>query len=565
MVIGIDEPGSDQDTSDSGVARRRSGVYGVVIQLDHLFDDLSWGWLLAVAVLVVLTFREYGIIWDDEVQNQYGKKLLAYYLSGFHDRSAFEFQNLYLYGGAFDLLAAALNRFSTLGEYETRRLLGGMVGVLGLVGTWRLARLLAGERAGFLAVVLLTLTPDYYGHMLINPKDVPFACGMIWSLYLSCRTVGQWPQPRLTTVLGLGLALGLTLGTRIGGVLAVGYLGLILGLYLVLARRQGQSAAQVAGLAGRLALAYLPALAVAYGVMGLCWPWSWQALINPLIALDVFSHFTWPNTVLAAGVVFKAADPPRWYLPLMLAVKLPEVVLVGLGLAGWYGVGWLRRWRWTLDGDGLQRLQVALLGVAVVFPLGYDLLARPEVYNGIRHFLFVVPPLAVVAGLAFDRLWLSIDRWPRRRGRRAARVAFSSVLVVQAWIMMELHPNQYIYYNALVGGVGGADGRFELDYWGTSLAEAAHKLATFVEDQPEARLPGRRYKVLVCAHPESAMYFLPKPFELTRTIAEGDFFIGLTLTGCNNSVDGQQIFRIERFGATLSVVKDRRALKAAAR
>ena len=67
--------------------------------------------------------------------------------------------------------------------------------------------------------------------------------------------------------------------------------------------------------------------------------------------------------------------------------------------------------------------------------------------------------------------------------------------------------------------------------------------------------------MLVCANPESAMYFLPPQFELTRSIPDGDFFIGLTLSGCNNSVDGQQIIRVERFGAILSVVKDRRDLK----
>ena len=130
--------------------------------------------------------------------------------------------------------------------------------------------------------------------------------------------------------------------------------------------------------------------------------------------------------------------------------------------------------------------------------------------------------------------------------------------MIQSWIMMELHPNQYIYYNALVGGVRGANGRYELDYWGTSLAEAAGTLAAYVRDQDGGKPPPRPYKVLICAHPESAMYFLPKEFELTWRIPEGDFFIGLTLTGCNDSVDGKPIGRVERFGAVLSVIKDRR-------
>jgi hypothetical protein len=313
-------------------------------------------------------------------------------------------------------------------------------------------------------------------------------------------------------------------------------------------------------------LAYLPALILAYVVMGVCWPWAWQSPLNPLVALSVFSHFTWPNQVLAAGVVFKASDPPIWYLPLMLAVKLPEMVLVGLGLAIWFAGGWLvswlgdRRHGFAVDADGLRRLQFLMVTLAALFPIAYFLIFRPEVYNGIRHFLFIVPPLAVLAAVAFDRLWHSIDGGPRLLGQ-AVLACFAVAVVIQAWIMMELHPNESIYYNALVGGVKGADGRFELDYWGTSIAQAAEELATYVRDENGGNPIDRTYKVLVCANPESAMYFLPKQFELTRVIAEGDFFIGLTLSGCDKSVDGQQIIRVERFGAVLSVVKDRRDLK----
>ena len=535
----------------------------VVVPLHHLFDDLSWLWLLGVTVLAALTYREYGIIWDAEVQDQYGHKLLNWYLSGFQDRSAFQFQNLYLYGGAFDLTAAALNLVSPLGEYETRSLLGALVGVLGLAGCWRLARLLGGERAGFFALVLLTLTPDYYGHAPINPKDAPFAVGMIWCLYLSCRSVAELPRPSLTTVLGLGLALGLTLGTRVGGVLAGCYLGAGLLCYLGLLGINGASRREVGTAAGRLLLAYAPALLVAYPVMGLFWPWGVLEPLNPLRALEIFSHFTWPNSVLAAGVVFKATNPPAWYLPWMLMVKLPELLLAGLGLALWFGFGWFVSWRLdrehrlTLDHDGLWRLQHAMVALAALFPVGYDLVARPEVYNGIRHFLFILPPLAVLAGLGFDRLWVGLEAAPHLL-RRVALALFAGAAVIQAWIMMELHPNQYIYYNALAGGVRGADGRYELDYWGTSLAEAAAKLAAYVHDQDGGKLPPRPYKVLVCANPESAMYFLPDEFELTRVIPEGDFFIGLTLSGCSDSVDGKPIARVERFGAILSVVKDRR-------
>ena len=118
--------------------------------------DGIWNWLagavlVAAAILVVFTFTDYGVTWDEDVHNWYGILALDYYLSLFADQRALHWLNLYNYGAAFDMVAAALNRFSTLGVYETRHLLNGFVGILGLAGCWKLGRALGGPRAGFIA------------------------------------------------------------------------------------------------------------------------------------------------------------------------------------------------------------------------------------------------------------------------------------------------------------------------------------------------------------------------------------------------------------------------------
>ena len=180
---------------DAGLGKLVAGILP-----RSLFDDLSIGLLLSVGVLIVLTFPNYGIIWDEEVQRQYGLLLLNYYASGLDDLSAFNFDNLYLYGGGFDMAGALLERVSPYGPDETRHLLGGLIGLLGMTGAWRLARLLGEERAGFFAVLLLALLPAYYGHMFSNPKDIPFACGMVWCVHLSARIIRDLPQPRWSLV-----------------------------------------------------------------------------------------------------------------------------------------------------------------------------------------------------------------------------------------------------------------------------------------------------------------------------------------------------------------------------
>src|SRR5690606_30215680 len=87
------------------------------------------------------------------------------------------------YGAGFDLLAALLRRISPWDEYRTNHVLCIAVAQLGLLGTWKLGRLIGGPAAGLAALGLLVLEPVYYGHQFNNPKDIPFAVGYVWGLY----------------------------------------------------------------------------------------------------------------------------------------------------------------------------------------------------------------------------------------------------------------------------------------------------------------------------------------------------------------------------------------------
>jgi len=60
---------------------------------------------------------------DEDVHNWYGNFVLDYYLSFFGDKTALHWRDLYNYGAVFDMMAAALNRVSPIGVYETRHLL----------------------------------------------------------------------------------------------------------------------------------------------------------------------------------------------------------------------------------------------------------------------------------------------------------------------------------------------------------------------------------------------------------------------------------------------------------
>src|SRR6201988_4951170 len=109
-------------------------------------DDLAILVLAAVSLIAALTFRDYGLGWDDYTHAEYADLLLRMYGSGFKDTGALSFANLYMYGGGFDMAAALLHKVIPLELFETRRLLGAVVGVIGIAVSWRVARRGGGPR-----------------------------------------------------------------------------------------------------------------------------------------------------------------------------------------------------------------------------------------------------------------------------------------------------------------------------------------------------------------------------------------------------------------------------------
>src|SRR5246127_4093320 len=191
--------------------------------VEQICDDAAMLVLVVVGLVASFTFRDYGLGWDDYTHAEYADLLLRMYGSGFKDTGALSFANLYMYGGGFDMAAALLHKVIPLELFETRRLLGAIVGVIGLAVTWRLARRVGGPIAGLAGLLLLALCPIFYGHMFMNPKDAPFAVAMVILMLGLVRLAEEYPRPSPRTVLIVGLGAGLSLGSRILGGLALLY------------------------------------------------------------------------------------------------------------------------------------------------------------------------------------------------------------------------------------------------------------------------------------------------------------------------------------------------------
>jgi tetratricopeptide (TPR) repeat protein len=437
-----------------------------------------FGYLAAAALVImsVMSFS-YGISGDEQDMNEYGKKALDFYTSFGTDTSCFRISLdkdgvLKYYGAWFDLTTAVAHKVSPFWEYDTRHLLNSWTGWGAMLFLGLAVGRIAGWRAALIAFGLLFLSPSFFGHSMNNPKDIPFAFAMTFSLYAFIRMMQSMPNPSRRTLFWAALGIGLGIGTRsIGGFMLIGYLGLLLGFDFL--RRYG-----IARLFGKYGITYVGygLLVVGTGVaIGLLlWPY---ALTNPMknipIAFKNLSHFPLSLRELFGGQHILSANLPRTYLPTYIIIGNPFLIVA----AAFASAIILPLFRKNYD-----RLLLFFMAFAFLFPISYIIYQKSNVYGGWRHVLFVYPPLVGLAALVFETL----IQTHKKVLVGLAYTALVGTMGASGYWYVRSHPNQYTYFNFLVGGTEGANANYETDYYFNSMRPTTEWVRTHLLDSLKA-------------------------------------------------------------------------------
>ncbi len=434
-------------------------------------DTAGWGsLLLGLCYLALCTAGaiQTGVSWDEAEHRIYGELSIDFYRTLGEERAATTYWTNY-YGALHALVGAAAERLLPFEPWPVARHFASVAfSLVGFVYCVRLARLLAGPWAGFLAALLLATTPRWTGDAMFNPIDIPTAGMHTAALFYLARIAGSFERARTRDWLALGLATGLTLAVRAIGILILPYAGLALLAWALTAPRPRLAELRAHG--RRLCVGFALACGVASVVTFALWP---RLIVEPVTALlDTLvrtGSYPWPGDVLFQGRYHSGHALPSTYLAVWFAISTPLATLVGLALALVFVREWLTRERGVL-------IRVGVVLFAALFPPLYATLKHAVIYDGIRHFLFVLPPLAALAAAG----WVASLRCARRwRGWTAAPLA-AGLLVLTAeplvWYARS-HPFEYTYFNPLAGGLAQASHGYETDYWGLSLRSAAEELA----------------------------------------------------------------------------------------
>ena len=295
--------------------------------------------LAAILVIGLCTASRYGVSIDEFNTDDYGPKALAWYATGFADRSHFETVefSLWYYGPWFQILTSLVQSLELGERFAVRHAMTFLVGWAGIAALLPLGRLVAGRWAGLAAIVLSLGTGYLYGSLFFTTIDVPFLAAMTWAtLAIVVAARPTLPSWRATVV--AGLAIGLAIGTRTGGVIALAYLGLALALGAAEYRIRSGSLPRryIVALGGRFLAGSAVAAALAIAI------WPWLQIGNPfrqfVIAFRHFGGIPMSYEFTHWGELVRTDALPLAYVPEQLAARLPEAFLLLLAMAAAFGL-----------------------------------------------------------------------------------------------------------------------------------------------------------------------------------------------------------------------------------
>lgn len=429
--------------------------------------------LLMLAAMIVIS-RDAGISGDEEVHYKHSEQVYNYFKTMGADQSALHTPNTHLqyYGQAFDNIVTILIHWFNIEDiYGFRHLMCSIAGWLTIVVTGLFAAYLAGYGAAIVVLLLFAVSPTFLGHAQNNLKDIPFALAYIASVYYSLKIVFSESNLTKRDYLWLILSFALAVGIRAGGFLVIFYFGFFFILKVVLdfVRTKHFEWETLSSTAAKAALSVFAGY-----LLGLVlWPYALQnPIINPWKSYVVMTHF--PTTVrqIFEGNFDWSDFLPWYYLPKYMAITIPVVVFLGVAL---FLINTKKSETFN------QKIQLAMIGFTILFPVVFVLLKHSNLYGSWRHFLFIYPAIVLIAALGIHAIF-------RRYKSKLVLTAVVAVLVNLGTnplrFMAANHPYYYLYYNEFVGGLKGAYGNYETDYYYHSMRKGAEWLQEYLKNKP---------------------------------------------------------------------------------
>ncbi|HOM77715.1 MAG TPA: hypothetical protein PLT50_00715 [bacterium] len=521
---------------------------------------------LAYFLFSIFTYKDYGVTYDEKVEYDAGKYLLTYYQKPtsleyvsqlVNEKPAhIKHRHLPLFSVYSRIYPALVNILNPNYYFEWFHLQNLLLGWFAFLFSYVLFFLhYKNGRKAVLAPIFVAFTAYFLGHIPANPKDVPFAsCFLLGSLliyYFRANKPNKINQN--LEILVLGLVFGLAISQRaVGLTLFLAYaffefldLPCLDGFSLKKSNRsvhrffkENTFIKQFFDLLLRLMLIFIVSLliwAIALPFLGANIPLNFYELL-----VNASRYADWNREIIYFGEYLKKFERPWHYLFVYLGMKLPLFTLFSLFFGSLLVL--FKKLSYKKDHP------IVLLSFLVFLNFAIYLLVHPVVYNAIRHFLYLVLLVTLLACFLFLDILSLLSPCFKKWVLVVTVIYFGFT----AFRMIHLHPYEYIYFNEVTGGLKNVSGKFDTEYWGAAYKEAAEYVSDFAVFYGNEDL-----RVYACTQRYVVSYYSDNKYQLVDQPNEADIILcdlhKDTLN--NNNVKYPPIYSINREGVPIFIVR----------
>lgn len=352
-----------------------------------------------------------------------------------------------------DILSSVFNLilFQKLGivnDVDSYRVYGVLLAsaLVGLIYYW--VSIEYGKFAGFVSAISLSLYPFFWSEMHFNTeKDIPETA--YWAFFLFSIWQGV-KKKSWKWILISGLFFGLAFGTKFN-ILFVGFV--ILPWIFVSARGLFTKSWFILSSLG----AFLVGIVIFVGT----WPFLWA---DPITRIQkVFGFYK--------GIGLTESATTNTYALQYILYATPLVILTLFIIGSFFSIKKIDRGKFSLSLLALLWFLVPV--IRVTWP-------GMVIYGGIRQIMEYIPAMAILAGIGAFEL---------RKITPSSKQFLVRIIIIASFIpitlkIVNIHPNENVYFNSLMGGLSGARDK-NFPFWGNSFGAAYRQAVTWLNKNAE--------------------------------------------------------------------------------
>jgi len=491
---------------------------------------------VVLLLLIIATYRNYGVSWDETSYRNYGLYFIQTINNFFSPKiivdNSLRPSRLHLmgHGVVFTILECAAANFIGGCSFNNLHLVKASLQIITFIFVYLFSAKFIFKKKPWLALssfLLLLIFPRYFGEIFDNMQDTLAVLLTTVIIYFSYLFLKEKKVRTLKFCIFLGIIFGVAVGERII-LIYLPFLFMTSYLILYLSKKELINWKN-----------YLIQISTILAAMFLVW-----YLTSPYLLLHPFrgifdlivagSRYPWPLTVLFEGKNILATKLPYYYIYKWTLITTPPLSLLFFSIGSFFLITSFSATNFFLF-------------FSFFLPLILILIFNPVVYDGWRHFLFLTAPFVLIASFGFYYL-LSLKN---KLIKSLAIILFILNIIFTGYKMINLHPYEYLYFNAFVGGLASAYGKYETDYAGRTFKEAIEWLK-----KNELKETNKAYNIFVCGNPDSSTYYFTPNMKQTKDLRKADYFVCYTRFGEYKLIDDKKtIFTVVREKTPLNFVK----------